>query len=61
VQPFWSIIPEISLIPLGFSISFMEEKPENSDILLPPGFRFHPSDEEKIDLYKFNPWELPSN
>jgi hypothetical protein len=63
-----------------FSI-FMEEKPGNSDIQLPPGFRFHPSDEEliehylrnkvtskplpasiiaEIDLYKFNPWELPS-
>ncbi|XP_052203185.1 NAC transcription factor 56-like [Diospyros lotus] len=49
--------------------------------LLPPGFRFHPTDEElithylkkkissplspllsiiaNIDLYKFNPWELP--
>lgn len=48
---------------------------------LPPGFRFHPSDEElivhylrkkvtssplpasliaEIDLYKYNPWELPS-
>lgn len=47
----------------------------------PPGFRFHPSDEElinyylknkitsrplpaliiaEIDLYKYNPWELPS-
>lgn len=48
---------------------------------LPPGFRFHPTDEElincylknkissspnplvsiiaEIDLYKFNPWELP--
>ncbi|KAG7016475.1 NAC domain-containing protein 2 [Cucurbita argyrosperma subsp. argyrosperma] len=49
---------------------------------LPPGFRFHPTDEElvmhylcrrcasqpiavpiiaEIDLYKFNPWELPGN
>lgn len=49
--------------------------------VLPPGFRFHPTDEElinyylkkqlssstnslvsiiaEIDLYKFNPWELP--
>lgn len=48
---------------------------------LPPGFRFHPTDEElvvhylkrklasaplpvaiiaDIDLYKFDPWELPS-
>lgn len=48
---------------------------------LPPGFRFHPTDEElvvhylkkkaasvplpvsiiaEIDLYKFDPWELPS-
>lgn len=53
----------------------------NSNIELPPGFRFHPSDEEliihylrnkatsipipasiiaEVDLYKFNPWELPS-
>ncbi|GMJ03012.1 hypothetical protein HRI_003970400 [Hibiscus trionum] len=50
------------------------------EIQLPPGFRFHPSDEElilhylnnkvastplpasiiaEIDLYKYNPWELP--
>uniref|UniRef100_A0A2N9FD87 NAC domain-containing protein n=1 Tax=Fagus sylvatica TaxID=28930 RepID=A0A2N9FD87_FAGSY len=57
----------------------MENQP-NSDIQLPPGFRFHPSDEEliehylrnkvtssplpasiiaEIDLYKYNPWELP--
>lgn len=49
---------------------------------LPPGFRFHPTDEElvvhylkkkaasdplpvtiiaEVDLYKFDPWELPSN
>ncbi|KAG6771904.1 hypothetical protein POTOM_023299 [Populus tomentosa] len=53
----------------------------SSGIQLPPGFRFHPSDEElivhylknrvsssplpasiiaEIDLYKYNPWELPS-
>ncbi|KAK8666034.1 hypothetical protein V6N13_006187 [Hibiscus sabdariffa] len=53
---------------------------DSSEIQLPPGFRFHPSDEElivhylnnrvtsrplpasiiaEIDLYKFNPWELP--
>ncbi|KAG6642969.1 hypothetical protein CIPAW_09G177800 [Carya illinoinensis] len=58
----------------------MEEKPPHSDIHLPPGFRFHPSDEElihhylrnkvtsspipasiiaEINLYKYNPWELP--
>ncbi|KAK1563159.1 hypothetical protein Q3G72_023224 [Acer saccharum] len=58
----------------------MEKKPFSSDIQLPPGFRFHPSDEElivhylrkkvtsnplpasiiaDIDLYKYNPWDLP--
>ncbi|KAG5083808.1 hypothetical protein AAZX31_19G165900 [Glycine max] len=57
------------------------DKDANSEIQLPPGFRFHPSDEElivhylrnkvtssplpasfiaEIDLYKYNPWELPS-
>ncbi|KAL5546186.1 hypothetical protein UlMin_005873 [Ulmus minor] len=57
----------------------MENK-QNPDFILPPGFRFHPSDEEliiyylqnkvtssplpasiiaDIDLYKYNPWELP--
>jgi len=51
-----------------------------SQLQLPPGFRFHPTDEElvlhylcrkaesqvfaipviaEIDLYKFDPWELP--
>ena len=51
-----------------------------AELNLPPGFRFHPSDEElvvhylcrkitcqrlpvpiiaEIDLYKYNPWELP--
>ena len=49
---------------------------------MPPGFRFHPTDEEllvyylkkkaadaplpaaiiaEVDLYKYDPWELPSN
>ncbi|KAL4341452.1 hypothetical protein GQ457_08G001640 [Hibiscus cannabinus] len=57
----------------------MEKKP-NANLHFPPGFRFHPSDEEliihylqnkvtsrplpasviaEIDLYKYNPWELP--
>jgi hypothetical protein len=53
-----------------------------TQLQLPPGFRFHPTDEElvmhylcrkcasqsiavpiiaEIDLYKFDPWELPGN
>ncbi|KAL6336243.1 hypothetical protein AAG906_014412 [Vitis piasezkii] len=53
----------------------------NIQLQLPPGFRFHPSDEEliihylrnkatsspipasiiaEVDLYKYNPWELPT-
>ncbi|PQP92774.1 NAC domain-containing protein 2 [Prunus yedoensis var. nudiflora] len=56
--------------------------PSSALQLLPPGFKFHPSDEElvvhylrnkvishplpaqlitEIDLYKYNPWELPNN
>ncbi|CAN0881306.1 NAC domain-containing protein 2 [Linum grandiflorum] len=56
------------------------EPQSSSDIHLPPGFRFYPTDEElivqylknrirssplpasiiaEIDLYKFDPWELP--
>lgn len=55
-------------------------KNSGSEIELPPGFRFHPTDEElvmhylckrcasqhisvpiiaEIDLYKFDPWQLP--
>ncbi|KAE8678878.1 ONAC010 protein [Hibiscus syriacus] len=58
------------------------EKKANTDLRFPPGFRFHPSDEEliihylqnkvasrplpasviaEIDLYKYNPWELPTS
>lgn len=53
-----------------------------AELQLPPGFRFHPTDEElvmhylcrkcasqsiavpiiaEIDLYKFDPWQLPGN
>ncbi|WJX74223.1 hypothetical protein P8452_57897 [Trifolium repens] len=57
-----------------------QQKGSKSSYIFPPGFRFHPSDEElivhylqnkiksrplpasiiaEIDLYKYNPWELP--
>jgi hypothetical protein len=53
----------------------------SQELQLPPGFRFHPTDEElvtyylcrrcaglpisvpiiaEVDLYKFDPWQLPS-
>lgn len=52
------------------------------DLMLPPGFRFHPTDDElvthylcrkcasqsiavpiiaEVDLYKYDPWQLPGN
>lgn len=55
---------------------------KGAELELPPGFRFHPTDEElvnhylcrkcaglpisvpiiaEIDLYKYDPWELPGN
>lgn len=59
-----------------------ERKKMSADLQLPPGFRFHPTDEElvmhylcrkcatqsisvpiiaEIDLYKYDPWDLPGN
>ena len=87
-QNSWIDIIALSwLLPLPLSSpldqtrpSLMEREP-NSSFQFPPGFRFHPSDEElivhylqkkvtshplpasviaEIDLYKYNPWELPS-
>lgn len=55
---------------------------KNPQEKLPPGFRFHPTDEElilhylrkrissttlpasiiaEVDIYKFDPWDLPGN
>lgn len=60
----------------------ISQKMSGGDLQLPPGFRFHPTDEElvmhylcrksaglslavpiiaEIDLYKYDPWELPGN
>lgn len=71
-------------LDFGFLFDFMMESPPCASFSqqpqLPPGFRFHPTDEElvvhylkkkaasaplpvtiipEIDLYKFDPWELP--
>ena len=58
----------------------MRERDAEAELNLPPGFRFHPTDEElvvhylcrkasyqtlpvpiivEIDLYKYDPWQLP--
>lgn len=60
----------------------MTMRSKGSDLEMPAGFRFHPTDEElvmhylcrkcaaqsiavpiiaEIDLYKFDPWQLPGN
>jgi hypothetical protein len=80
---FDSIKGDKELIVDIFSVSRnfdQAEKMNGGDLNLPPGFRFHPTDEElvmhylcrrcagqpidvpiitEIDLYKYNPWELP--
>ncbi|KAF5750371.1 NAC domain protein [Tripterygium wilfordii] len=66
---------------LGLLVPMEATKSSSDHLYLPPGFRFHPSDEElivhylknkvtssplpasiiaDIDLYKYNPWELPT-
>lgn len=58
----------------------MRQRDAEAELNLPPGFRFHPTDEElvvhylcrkvsyqclpvpiiaEVDLYKYNPWQLP--
>jgi No apical meristem (NAM) protein len=58
----------------------MARRDAEAELNLPPGFRFHPTDDElvvdylcrkingqrlpvsiiaEVDLYKFNPWDLP--
>lgn len=60
----------------------MARRDAEAELNLPPGFRFHPTDEElvvhylcrkiggqrlpvpiiaEVDLYKFDPWELPGS
>lgn len=62
------------------TVDIRDKKMSGHDLKLPPGFRFHPTDEElvthylcrkcasmsisvpiiaEIDLYKFDPWQLP--
>lgn len=63
-------------------IMAMARRDAEAELNLPPGFRFHPTDEElvlhylcrkiggqtlpvpiiaEVDLYKFNPWDLPGS
>lgn len=65
---------------MSFFVSAFRKKMKGEELELPPGFRFHPTDEElvnyyltakcaglpisvpviaDIDLYKFDPWQLP--
>lgn len=78
------IVASVSSLIIQETMLSMEKEstfPSSALQLLPPGFKFHPSDEElivhylrnkvishplpaqlitEIDLYKYNPWELPS-
>ncbi|RRT85064.1 hypothetical protein B296_00009449, partial [Ensete ventricosum] len=66
---------------VGCQPAMAMKRDAEAELNLPPGFRFHPSDEElvvhylcrkiacqrlpapiiaEIDLYKYNPWELPA-
>lgn len=68
-------------VPMGEIMESTDSSSGSQHPQLPPGFRFHPTDEElvvhylkrkaasaplpvtiiaEIDLYKFDPWELPS-
>ncbi|CAJ1955990.1 unnamed protein product [Sphenostylis stenocarpa] len=77
-----ALVDSLGLSPLlRARYSLMEGDQLGSNYSFPPGFRFHPSDEElivhylqnkissrplpasiiaEIDLYKYNPWELPN-
>ncbi|KAJ3669374.1 hypothetical protein LUZ60_011324 [Juncus effusus] len=65
---------------MAMAMTMATKRDAEAELNLPPGFRFHPTDEElvmhylckkasgsplpvpiiaEVDLYKFNPWELP--
>ncbi|PON53971.1 NAC domain containing protein [Parasponia andersonii] len=75
-----SVSPIFYSSPMERQTSSSSTNTTSSNLQLPPGFRFHPSDQElivhylqnkvtsrplpasfipEIDLYKYNPWELP--